>query len=246
MPRACSTPTALPTAHDVKLARDVVALLAPRWSIWITATIGAEAAGQSIDSLRVALPWISRSSMRTRLADLGEAGLTAALPVDDSPVSNTERRYRLTTLGQAILPLHDTLARWSRDHLDCGAVPNAEAAELAIQALKNGRSLDVCTAVLRLGTATLTDLDNQLSASGRSRMRGWTLIACDRGLIRPLLDGRSYEPTNAGRALAPVLSDLAAWADWYLTPGAASRRTPPRIAPLEFSHREAPGSMEAM
>jgi DNA-binding HxlR family transcriptional regulator len=100
-----------PRACDAALAR-AFRFLGKRWNGVILATLLSGPAGFS--ELRRAVAGISDSVLAERLAELCGSGLVQR-SVDEGPPIAVE--YRLTPVGQALLPALNELTTWATDNL---------------------------------------------------------------------------------------------------------------------------------
>jgi DNA-binding HxlR family transcriptional regulator len=100
-----------PEACEGALAR-AFGFLGKRWNAVLLGALAAGPAGFS--ELRRAVGGISDSVLSERLSELSKAGLVLRSVNPGPPVSVD---YRLTSIGQALLPALDEIATWAAENL---------------------------------------------------------------------------------------------------------------------------------
>ncbi|MYW03358.1 winged helix-turn-helix transcriptional regulator [Streptomyces sp. SID3343] len=212
-----------------------VAMLNPRWSTWVLQTM-AQTPGEHLRTGEVAraLPWLSVSLVSQRIARLAQDGL-----VEAATHQGRHSGYRLTTAGRSLEPVHTSLAAWSREHLaHTGPLPQAEAAEQTLAALRNRHTLPILQVLRDRDLVRFGDL-KQAAPGLQDAMLGLRLHQLqDDGLVART-DGHrgQYALTERGRALDPVIGDLTVWAHRHIAPANSPSPTAVALTAVRTSAR---------
>ncbi|MEV4310729.1 helix-turn-helix domain-containing protein [Actinocrispum sp. NPDC049592] len=104
-------------AHDDCASADAAltrafTILGTRWTAMLLGVLGRGPAGYR--ELSRALGKVSDSVLSERLTTLTESGLVSRTVQEGPPITVT---YRLTTAGEALMPVLDQISAWADHHL---------------------------------------------------------------------------------------------------------------------------------
>ncbi len=212
--------TGLPrsTQADVQRVAESLEMVTPLWSVWILMTLSAQPLRYA--EIKPRLSWLNDGTLHPKLRKLTDAGL-----VERTEVAQGHVTYGLTGRGTDLMPVLNVIAAWGEAHLEKPLVKNKDTGQLEpLTQVAPAQNIEDTLALIgpRHATAILWVLRARGATSAKAlaaaAMPGYRLSniypQMDRlvedGLVRK--DGRAYELTSNGHALAPVYRALAAWA----------------------------------
>ncbi|AZM56361.1 hypothetical protein DMA15_30365 [Streptomyces sp. WAC 01529] len=237
--------TGLPrsTQVDVQRVTESLEMITPLWSVWILMTLSAQPLRYA--EIKPRLSWLNDGTLHPKLRRLADAGL-----VERTEVAQGHVTYGLTGRGADLMPVLTVIAAWGEEHLEKPLVQNKDTGQLEpLTQVAPAQNIEDTLALIgpRHATAILWVLKARGATSAKAlaaaAMPGYRLSniypQVDRlvedGLVRK--DGRAYELTSNGHALAPVYRALAAWAAgrpladthpvWGQAPAAAQTQSGP-------------------
>ncbi|MVO90268.1 hypothetical protein GPA10_37345 [Streptomyces sp. p1417] len=193
-------------------------MITPLWNARILMTL-------SLQPLRYArikphLSWLIDGTLHSKLRRLAEAGL-----VERSEVTRGHVTYGLTARGTDLLPVLTVIAAWGEKHLERPLVKNQDTGQMErVATVAPARNVEDTLALI--GPRHATPILWTLKARGASSARALSAAAMpgyrpsniypqvDRLVADGLAhkDGRLYDLSDSGHALAPVYRSLSAWA----------------------------------
>ncbi|MFE0134040.1 winged helix-turn-helix transcriptional regulator [Streptomyces sp. NPDC059037] len=212
--------TGLPRSTQVDVARvtESLEMITPLWSVWILMTLSTQPLRYA--EIKPRLPWLNDGTLNPKLRRLADAGL-----VERTEVTQGHVTYGLTGRGADLLPVLTVIAAWGETHLEKPLVKNKDTGRLEpLATVAPAQNIEDTLALIgsRHATPILWALKDRGASSAKAlsaaAMPGYRLsniypqvdrLVAD-GLVRK--DGRAYELTANGRALAPVYRALSAWA----------------------------------
>ncbi|MFH8991407.1 winged helix-turn-helix transcriptional regulator [Streptomyces sp. NPDC017940] len=212
--------TGLPRSTQVDVARvtESLEMITPLWSVWILMTLSTQPLRYA--EIKPRLPWLNDGTLHPKLRKLSDAGL-----VERTEVTQGHVTYGLTGRGADLLPVLTVIAAWGEAHLEKPLVKNKETGKLEpLATVAPAQNIEDTLALIgpRHATPILWALKDRGASSAKAlsaaAMPSYRLSniypQVDRlvsdGLVRK--DGRAYELTANGHALAPVYRALSAWA----------------------------------
>ncbi|MGP9017612.1 winged helix-turn-helix transcriptional regulator [Streptomyces sp. BR1] len=211
--------TGLPRSTQVDVARvtESLEMIAPLWSVWILMTLSAQPLRYA--EVKPCLPWLNDGTLHPKLRKLSDAGL-----VERTEVAQGHVTYGLTARGADLMPVLTVIAAWGEKHLEKPLVKNKDTGSLELRKVTPAENIEDALALISPRHAT--PILWALKARGASSAKALSAAAMpshrlsnvypqvDRlvadGLVRK--EGRAYELTITGHALAPVYRALSAWA----------------------------------
>ncbi|MEU3499723.1 winged helix-turn-helix transcriptional regulator [Streptomyces hundungensis] len=212
--------TGLPRSTQVDVARvtESLEMITPLWSVWILMTLSAQPLRYA--EIKPRLPWLNDGTLHPKLRRLADAGL-----VERTEVSQGHVTYGLTARGTDLMPVLTVIAAWGETYLEKPVVKNKDTGKLEpLATVAPAQNIEDALALIgpRHATPILWVLKDRGASSAKAlsaaAMPGYRLSnvypQVDRlvgdGLVRK--NGRAYELTATGHALAPVYRALSAWA----------------------------------
>ncbi|MFD4476464.1 winged helix-turn-helix transcriptional regulator [Streptomyces sp. NPDC058471] len=212
--------TGLPRSTQIDVARvtESLEMITPLWNVRILTALSAQPLRYT--EIKSRLPWLNDGTLHPKLRRLHDAGL-----VDRTEVSQGHVTYGLTGRGAVLLPVLTVIAAWGERHLEKPLVKNKNTGKLEpLAQVTPAQNIEDTLALIgpRHATPILWVLKDRGASSARalsaaampSRHHSNIYPQVDRlvsdGLVRK--DGRAYELTANGHALAPVYRALSAWA----------------------------------
>ncbi|ALO96721.1 hypothetical protein SHL15_5658 [Streptomyces hygroscopicus subsp. limoneus] len=212
--------TGLPrsTQIDVSRVTESLEMIASLWSVWILMTLSAHPLRYA--EIKPRLPWLNDGTLHPKLRKLTDCGL-----VERTEVAQGHVTYGLTGRGADLMPVLTVIAAWGEKHLEKPLVRNKNTGTLEpVTQVAAAQNIEDTLALI--GPRHATPILWALKARGASSAKALSAAAMpshrlsniypqvDRlvedGLVRK--DGRAYELTANGHALAPVYRALSAWA----------------------------------
>lgn len=212
--------TGLPRSTQVDVSRvtESLEMITPLWSVWILMTLSTEPLRYA--EIKPRLPWLNDGTLHPKLRRLADAGM-----VERTEVAQGHVTYGLTGRGADLLPVLTVIAAWGETHLEKPLGKNKDTGKLEPLA-KVGPAQNIEDTLALIGPRHATPILWALKERGASSAKALSAAAMpshrlsnvypqvDRlvadGLVRK--DGRAYELTATGHALAPVYRALSAWA----------------------------------
>ncbi|MFD9484676.1 winged helix-turn-helix transcriptional regulator [Streptomyces sp. NPDC059991] len=212
--------TGLPRSTEVDVARvtESLEMITPLWNVWVLMTLSAQPLRYA--DIKPRLPWLNDGTLHPKLRRLADAGL-----VERTEVSQGHVTYGLTARGADLMPVLTVIAAWGETYLEKPLVKNKDTGKLEpLAEVAPAQNIEDALALIgpRHATPILWALKERGASSAKAlsaaAMPGYRLSnvypQVDRlvsdGLVRK--DGRGYELSATGHALAPVYRALSAWA----------------------------------
>ncbi|MFE0055331.1 winged helix-turn-helix transcriptional regulator [Streptomyces sp. NPDC059003] len=212
--------TGLPRSTQVDVARvtESLEMITPLWNVWILMTLSTQPLRYA--EIKPRLPWLNDGTLHPKLRKLSDAGL-----VERTEVTQGHVTYGLTGRGADLLPVLTVIAAWGESHLEKPLVKNKDTGKLEPLATV-APAQNIEDTLTLIGPRHATPILWALKERGASSAKALSAAAMpsyrlsnvypqvDRlvsdGLVRK--DGRAYELTANGHALAPVYRALSTWA----------------------------------
>ncbi|MGW2858287.1 winged helix-turn-helix transcriptional regulator [Streptomyces sp. NPDC001205] len=212
--------TGLPRSTQVDVARvtESLEMITPLWNVWILMTLSSQPLRYT--EIKPRLPWLNDGTLHPKLRRLADAGL-----VERTEVAQGHVTYGLTARGTDLMPVLTVIAVWGETHLEKPWVKNKDTGKPEPLA-KVAPAQNIEDTLALIGTRHATPILWALKERGASSAKAVSAAAMPRhrlsnvypqvdrlvadGLVRK--EGRAYELTATGHALAPVYQALSAWA----------------------------------
>jgi DNA-binding HxlR family transcriptional regulator len=215
---------------DAQRVEDALALMAPKWTAWSVMTLAQENRPMRVRDVAAQLPFISEQFVGKRLAQMHADGLVTR--ADD----RRGAPYRLSALGQSLVPVLRTVSDWSRAHLSLGPMAEAERVEDALRRLHPRHSTAVIQVLDTGGPMRFVRIAEQAGRdNGNTRQRLLRLQSDGLVARTGTRHGDPYVLTHAGQALGAVYASVEHWSSPF-----TDRRTSPVPRPVEVATRTHP------
>lgn len=212
--------TGLPRSTEVDVSRvtESLEMIAPLWSVWALMTLSAKPLRYA--EIKPRLPWLNDGTLHPKLRKLTDAGL-----VERTEVAQGHVTYGLTSRGAELMPVLTVIATWGEQHLEQPVVKNRATGQVErVKHVPPAQNAEDTLALI--GPRHATPILWALKARGASSAKALSATAMpgyrlsnvypqlDRLIEDRLVrkDGRLYDLTVSGHALAPVYRALTAWA----------------------------------